>query len=203
MKASFVLAVAALVLLAGGTASGQGSAVIIKQRARQLRDRNNAEQGVPPPASPLPTAAPAAATASTPAAPLTPQQQLLVRLRGDLFAIKPDAPASAGMKQRLAKDLIAAAQGPDKPSQAAAAKLAEDLASALSEKLLSGATRTRLFQDVNAVLNPQSMAQAQLGDTVSDIQAIFEANNLERKEAAAIAEDAKALATELRTAAAK
>lgn len=202
MKTRFVLALAA-VLVAGGTAFGQGSAVIIKQRAKELRDQNNVEQGVPSPAPPVPSSAPAAATPSTPAAPLTPQQQLLVRLRSDLFAIKPEAQASAGMKQRLARDLIAAAQGPDKPSPAAAAKLAEDLASALSEKLLSNATRTRLLQDVNAVLNPQKLPQYQLSDIVGDIQAIFQANNLDRKEAAAIAEDAKALATEIRTAAAK
>jgi hypothetical protein len=156
---------------------------------------------VPSPAAPQTYTAPA--PAATPAAPLTPQQQILVRLRNDLFAIKPDAPANAASKQRLARDLIAAAQGPDKPSQTAVTKLAEGLASALSDKLLSLGTRTRLFQDLNAVLNPQKLPQYHLADVVGDIQAIFEANNLDRKEAAAIADNAKALALEIQKAAAK
>jgi hypothetical protein len=107
------------------------------------------------------------------------------------------------MKQQLARDLIAAAQGPNKPSQIAANKLAEGLSSALSEKLLSGATRDRLLQDVNAVLNPQKIAQSQLTDIAGDIQAIFQNNNLDRKQAVAIASDAKALALEIQKAAAK
>ena len=142
-------------------------------------------------------------TAAAPARPLTPQQQVLARLRADLIAIKPEAPASLAMKQQLARDLIAAAQGPNKPSQIAANKLAEGLSSALSEKLLSGATRDRLLQDVNAVLNPQKIAQSQLTDIAGDIQAIFQNNNLDRKQAVAIASDAKALALEIQKAAAK
>jgi hypothetical protein len=200
MKTSFALALAGAVLLAGGTAFAQGSAVIIKQRAKELRDQNNVEQGVPSPAPPVQSAAPAAAA---PARPLTPQHQVLARLRADLIAIKPDAPASLATKQQLAKDFIAAALGPNKPSQIAANKLAESLSSALSEKLLAAVTRDRLFQDLNAVLNPQKIAQPQLNDITGDIQAIFQNNNLDRKQAVAIASDAKALALEIQKAAAK
>jgi len=204
MKTSFALALAGAVLLTSGTAFAQGSAVIIKQRAKELRNQNNVEQGVPSPAPPVQSAAPAAGpTAAAPARPLTPQQQVLARLRADLIAIKPEAPASLAMKQQLARDLIAAAQGPNKPSQIAANKLAEGLSSALSEKLLSGATRDRLLQDVNAVLNPQKIAQSQLTDIAGDIQAIFQNNNLDRKQAVAIASDAKALALEIQKADAK
>jgi hypothetical protein len=204
MKTRFALALAGAVLLTSGTAFAQGSAVIIKQRARDLRDQNNAEQGVPSPAPPVRSAAPGAApAAAAPARPLTPQQQVLVRLRADLIAIKPEAPASPAMKRQLAKDLIAAAQGPNKPSQIAANKLAESLGSALSEKLLSATTRDRLLRDVNTVLNPEKIAQARLTDSTGDIQAIFENNGLDRKQAVAIASDAKALALEIQKAAAK
>jgi hypothetical protein len=204
MKTSFTLALAAAVLLAAGTAFAQGSAVIIKQRAKELRDQNNVEQGVPSPAPPVQSAAPGAApAAAAPARPLTPQQQNLARLLGDLIAIKPEAPATPAMKQRLAKDLIAAAESPNKPSQIAANKLAESLSSALSEKLLAAATSRRLLQDINAVLNPQKIAQPQLTDITADIQAIFQANNLDRKQAVAVASDAKALAVEIQKAAAK
>ncbi|HXP63661.1 MAG TPA: hypothetical protein VN829_24360 [Dongiaceae bacterium] len=204
MKTSFALAVGGALLLGSGTAFAQGSAVIIKQRAKEIRNQNNVEQGVPSPAPAVPSAAPGAASApAAPARPLTPQQQILVRLRADLIAIKPEAPANLAMKQQLARDLMAAAQGPNKPSQLAANKLAESLSSALSEKLLSATTRQRLFQDVNAVLNPQKIPPPQLADITGDIQAIFQANNLDRKEAAAIAGDAKALALEIQKADAK
>ena len=55
MKSLSILAV----LLVAGAASAAvtGSENIIKQRAKDLRDQNNAQQGVPPPARP---AAPAA-----------------------------------------------------------------------------------------------------------------------------------------------
>ena len=202
MKTSFALALVGALLLGSGNAFAQGSAVIIKQRAKELRNQNNVEQGVPSPAPAVPSAGPGAA-AATPARPLTPQQVILVRLRADLIAIKPEAPANLAMKQKLARDLIAAAQGPNKPSQLAANKLAESLSSALSEKLLSATTRQRLFQDVNAVLNPQKIARPQLADITGDIQAIFQANNLDRKEAAAIAGNAKALAVEIQNADAK
>ncbi|MGO8678075.1 MAG: hypothetical protein ACLQVX_19705 [Limisphaerales bacterium] len=205
MKTSFALALAGAVLLAAGSAFGQGSAVIIKQRAKELRDQNNADQGVTAPAPSVQPSAPgaAASTETAPPRPLTPHQQDLLRLRGDLTAIKPDAPATQAMKQQLAKDLIAAADGPNKPSQTAANKLAESLSSALSEKLLAATTRQRLFLNINNVLNPQKIGQAQLVDIAGDIQALFEANNLEQKQAAAVAGDAKAIAVEIQKAAAK
>ncbi len=60
-----------------------------------------------------------------------------------------------------------------------------------------------MLQDVNAVLNPEKIAQPQLTDITGDIQAIFQANNLDRKQAVAVAGDAKALAREIQKAAAK
>lgn len=199
MNARFLLIGAAL-FVAATAGARQGSDIIIKQRAKELRDQNNVQQGVATPAPPVPTAAPAA---STPARPLTPQEQNLARLRADLMAIKPDAPATQLRKQQLARDFIAVSQGPAKPSQPAANKLAEDVASALSEKLLAQVTRDRLLQDLNAVLNPAKVSSGQLQDILADIQAIFQANNLERKAAVAIADDAKAIASETQKTAVK
>jgi len=204
MKTSFALVAVGAALLATGNAFAQGSMVIIKQRAKELRDQNNVRQGVPSPAPPAASAAPAATpTAAAPARPLTAQEQILARLRADLTAIKPEAPATLALKLQLAKDLVAAAQGPKKPSQLGANRLAEDLSSALSEKLLSAATRQRLLQDLNAVLNPQKIGPSQMSDIVGDIQAIFQANYLDRKQAVAIANDAKAIALEIQKPAVK
>jgi hypothetical protein len=202
MKTSLILAVVGAFLLAAQTASAQGAAVIIKQRAKELRDQNNAAQGVTAPAPPAQPAA-AAPAGATPAQPPTPKQQRMAKLWFDLLALKPDASITLAMKQRLAKDLIAVVEGPAKPSELAANKLAESLSSALSEKLLSDTTRRRLLGDIGAVLNPQATPQSQLGDITDDIQTLFHANNVDRKEAAAVANDAKAIAVEIQKAAAK
>ena len=205
MKTSFALALAGAVLLAAGSAFGQGLAVIIKQRAKELRDQNNADQGV---------TAPASSVQPRPPGPLPPLRRPrrvpslpISRICSGSAAISPlsnrTPPPPQAMKQQLAKDLIAAADGPNKPSQTAANKLAESLSSALSEKLLAATTRQRLFLNINNVLNPQKIGQAQLVNIAGDIQALFEANNLEQKQAAAVAGDAKAIAVEIQKAAAK
>jgi hypothetical protein len=195
MKPSIALVLLAAILLAAGRAAGQGAANIIKQRATELRDQNNVQQGV---ASPAPPANPATATR-----PLTPHEKALVRLKNDLSAIKPDAPATAATKVQLAKDLLAVAEGAHKPTPATANKLAESLASGLSGKLLATPlTYGRLTVDLNAILNPEKLPETQLAKIVADIQAVFQANTLDRKPGLAVANNAKALADEVRHAAA-
>jgi hypothetical protein len=198
MKSTFALI--GVLILVVQAAFGQGAAVIIKERAKELSNQNNVRQGV---ASPAP-AAPAAQSAApgAPARPLTPQEQALARLQSDLAGMKPDAPISTYQRQQFAKDLIGASQGAAKPSQAAVNKLALDLSSVLGEKLLATVTLKRLVQDFNTILNPSTVGAAQLKDVVADVQAIFQANNVDRKDAVAIANDAQAIANEVKKAAA-
>jgi len=182
MKSTFVLLGVSSLIAAGAFA--QGSDIIIRERAKELRNQNNVRQGVPPPTQPAQPNA-----ASTPA----PQPQSLVQLQTDLAAIKADSPVTAQQKQKLAGDLIAAAQGA-KPSAAAVTKLAEDLSAAFATKPLSAAARARLAQELDAVLNPGKYPQANMPGIFADIQAVFQENGLERKRAVAIADDVKALA---------
>ncbi len=185
MKSTFVLLGVSSLIAAGAFA--QGSDIIIRERAKELRNQNNVRQGVPPPTQPAQPTQPNAA--STPA----PQPQSLVQLQTDLAAIKTDSPVTAQQKQKLAGDLIAAAQGA-KPSAAAVTKLAEDLSAAFATKPLSAAARARLAQELDAVLNPGKYPQANMPGIFADIQAVFQENGLERKRAVAIADDVKALA---------
>src|SRR2546427_8422965 len=106
MKTSFILAVIASFFTVHSFADPD---IIIRERAKELRNQNNVRQGVPPPTQPAQPTQPNAA--STPA----PQPQSLVQLQTDLAAIKTDSPVTAQQKQKLAGDLIAAAQGA-KPS---------------------------------------------------------------------------------------
>jgi len=198
MKARFALI--GVLLLVAESVFGQGAAMIIKQRAKEIRDQNNVRQEVPTPAPAVQPAQPAA-----PAAPpraLTPQEQCLARIQSDLSAMKPEAQPSIPQKLALGKDLMAAVQGPAKPSQATVNKLARDIADVLGEKLLATVTVKRLVQDLNTILNPTAIGATQLSDVIADLQAIFQANNVDRKEAVAIAADAKATSDEIKKAAA-
>jgi len=181
----------AVTLSAGSVWAGPD--VIIRERAKELRDQNNVRQGVAPPTQP------GGAPGQGQAAPGTPVPQLsptLVSFRTELGALKADSEPSAAQKQKLAQDLRAGAQGA-KPSLATVTKLVEDLAAAAVEKPLPDPSRARFVQELDAVLNPAKYPQAKLDGIVADVQAIFQENGLKRSRAVAIADDVKAIAAEI------
>jgi hypothetical protein len=178
-----VLLSAMFILLA--QAAFGGPEVIIKERAKELRDQNNVRQGVAPPTQPAP--APAVA------APPTPQQQSLNRFQTGLAGIK-DAPTAA-QKQQLSADFLGAAQG-SRPSQTTVNKVVNSVTAALAEKQLPAASRARLVQELDAVLNPAKYPQAKMSAIYADIQAIFQANGISRTASVGIVEDIKALGAE-------
>ena len=190
MKPTYALISAATLWAA--TAFAQ-SDVIIKQHAKEIRDQNNVRQGVTPPSTPAQPASPSAGTASP-----TPVQQSVAKVRADLTAIQPNSQVTAQQKQQLAKDLLATAQGANKPSSATIAALAEELSSALVQKPLSDKDRNRLLTDLAAVLNPANIQPTQMQAIFGDIQAIFQVNGIARKDAVKITDAVKAVAAETR-----
>jgi len=190
MKTTCVVIVAATLLAA--TALAQ-SDVIIKQHAKEIRDQNNVRQGVTPPSTPAQPSSPSAGTASP-----TPVQQSLAKVRADLSAIQPNSQVTAQQKQQLAKDLLATAQGANKPSSATVTALAEALSAALAQKPLPEKDRNRLLTDLAAVLNPGNIQPAQMQAIYGDIQAIFQVNGMARKDALKITDAVKAVAAETR-----
>jgi hypothetical protein len=125
-------------------------------------------------------------------------QQAVAKVRADLVAIKAGSPPTAAQKQQLAKDLLATAQGANKPSLATVTGLAEELAAAYAQKPLSDEARNRLLTDLAAALNPANIQPTQMQAIVADVQAIFQVNGLPRKEAMKIADGVKAVAAETR-----
>ncbi len=117
-------------------------------------------------------------------------------MRADLTAIKAGAPVTADQKQQISKDLIAVAQGANKPSPTTAANLANSLSSAFAEKPLADKDCSRLLSDLAAVLNPANIQPAQMQAIYADIQAIFQANGMARKDAVKIADQVKAVGAE-------
>lgn len=190
------IAFLAAALAAGSLQVHAQSDVIIKRKARDLRDQNNAAQGVPPPAAP---AAPAPVPATVPAAPvvLTPSQQAMIRVRDDLAPMKPGSTVTAAQKDQLAKDMVHAAQG-TKPSQASTAKLADGLATALSGKLLSNATRGKLLQNLGAALNPAAPQASNPQDIAKDVLTLLQSAGIDRDVAENVSQSLKLVATETR-----
>jgi|SRR5580765_523191 len=185
-------AVLGTVVLVSGFAYAD-PAVIIRERAKELSNQNNARQGVAPPTQPGQPTQPVVAPAQPPAPTLAPA---LLRFNTDIAAIKADAQVSPEQQQKLAQELLASAQGA-KPSLASVSKLANDVSAAFSEKPLSSASRARFIQELDAVLNPSKYPQAKLDGILKDIQSMFEQNGLARMKAMAIADDVKAISAEI------
>src|SRR5258708_31821712 len=164
-----------------------GPETIIKQRAKELSDQNNVRQGVAPP-----TQAPLTSTAPAPPA-LSPS---LFRFQPELGNLTIGISVTPDQKQKMVQQLVAAPQGV-KPSTKSLAKLADDLAAAFAEKPLSATSRARLVQELDAVLNPSKYPQAKLDGIFTDIQAIFQDNGLSRNKAVIIADDVKAIFTQI------
>lgn len=178
-KIILVLAVAAI-----STPSCWPQAQIVKQRADQIRQRNNDTQATldamsgqpaaPPPQSSAPTAVsapPAAAGGGMDPA----QVKLIEHLTSDLGALKPGTAATAEQKNALVNDLTAISKVPVKPSKAAMTKTVDDLAAALDEKSLSPAQLTKLARSLNVVLNCSRLDAAHAQTWIAEAQTVFKA----------------------------
>jgi hypothetical protein len=186
--------VGAATLVAGSVFAGPD--VIIKQRAKEIRDQNNVRQGVTSPgqaASPSQPSAPSASSAPSPVL-----QQSLAKVRADLAAFKPNSPVTPQQKLQLKNDLLASAQGAGKPSSATISVLADSLSAAFTHSAFPDKDRDRLVSRLAAVLNPANIQSAQMDAIYADVQAIFQANGLTRKDAVKIVDQVKAVGAETR-----
>jgi hypothetical protein len=189
MKTSCLLILA--LALASTAAQGQVE-MGFKKRAKELRDQNNARQGVTPaqPASPQ-----AGAAQPNAPAPLTPQQQVLARLQTDLTALK--SQTTPEQKGQLTRDLMAAALGAGKPSPVSVSKLAADLVPALAGKELTPQERARLTTHINACFNSANLSPDQVQTMAGDVQAILQVAGANRAAALTVANDLKVIAAEV------
>jgi hypothetical protein len=186
MKLAWLLAVVANVLALESALAGPET--IVRERAKELSNQNNVRQGVAPPTQP---SQPSPTPGNTAPAP-PPKSQAVLQFEADLGSIKANDPVTPVIKQKLATDILAIAEG-TKPSPAAAAKLAEDLATAASAKPLKPEYRSRLGTELDAILNPAKYPKSNPSGIFSDIQATFQANGSERKQAVAISDGVKGL----------
>jgi hypothetical protein len=192
------LCVLAVVVLMATSVLGAGSENIIKQRAKDLRDQNNARQGVPPPTKPAAPAASAytpapAASAKNSSAPVGIPG--LPKLQSTLELVKRDSAITDQLRSQVTSDLLTVAQG-RKPSEATTGKLAQELLSALAEKPLESKRLARVVQNLGVVLNAGKSTPAKVDDAVFTMEATFQAEGVARAKASSIAKVAKTVADE-------
>ena len=184
--------IGAATLVAGSVFAGPD--VIIKQRAKEIRDQNNVRQGVTAPSQATSPSQPAAPTSSTPPSPLL--QQNLAKVKTDLAAFGPNTPVTPAQKQQLKKDLLASAQGANKPSETTVTALADSLSAAFTQASIPEKDRDRLVSRLAAVLNPANIQSAQMQAIYADVQAIFQANGMARNNAVKLVDQVKAVGAE-------
>ena len=182
------------ILQAASTAPAQ-SDMIIKQRARNLGNADNAQQETPPAGSPgAPPAAP-------PAPPPSPAEQEIKRnvdkLETDLTAIKAGVDVSNDQKQTLQNDLNTLARGSVKPSKAALVKVTDDASAALSATNISPRERGQLAQAVNVVVNSSMTTPAQAQSFVVVAETALRSGGVDDTGVQTVSDDLKAILAEV------
>lgn len=164
MKNRLMFALAAL--LAFAAVAGQEQ--IIKQRAKDTANQNNARQGVTPPAGqqPAPGAPPPAAR------PLPPDP--VAKVRADLAAIVTAGKVTPEKQQEFSANLLALARGKTKPTGASVSKFAGALAEALAGKKLETAAQSRLVQNLNLLLNSASLSDTRTQEVAAEVQSVLQ-----------------------------
>jgi len=152
--------------MAGAFTARAQSDMIIKQRAKDLRNANDAQvraqDGTGQPAATPPPAAPAPAPATPPPPPSQVDNELkqnLDKLQTDLVSVG-SSTSSSDAKAALQTDFGTLAKGSVRPSTTNLNKLADDLTTALS---IAGSTREQgqLAQAINVIVNSSMVSAAQ------------------------------------------
>jgi hypothetical protein len=186
------------------TAPLYGQAHIVKQRARELSEQNNARQGITPPppagspARPVPTAPPQ----SGPPQPMVASPEVLRQydlntLKGDIAGIKPGATVGIEQTEKLKRNLTTASRGVSKPSEKMLGQLSEQLGAALIQANLTAANHAQLAEDLIALLNCGGVPTAQAQANITSVQATLQRGGVERKLAVAVANDLKLIVGEI------
>lgn len=188
-------------LLAANVFAGDPG-TIIKQKAKDASNQNNASQGVSHPPSSQPGSPPATTPPPAPPPPptvsITPaMQQSITKLQSDFEAIKGSAEPTADQKQQLMKDLLAGTQGDKRPSQSSIIRLGNDLSAALAGKNISTAQLARLARDIQIAVNAPGISRAMKQAFADDAQAILKAAGAPPSDTTAVANDLKAIAAEV------
>jgi len=172
-----------------------GPESLVKQRAKDVRDQNDARQGIPAAPPPAQPAGPQASEASRPTAA---KRSAAAKLKSDLTAWQTQKPVKAEARQEFASDLQSAVRGSKSPSTSSLKKFSESLAEALGGKNLGSADLSKLVENINLALNSASLSEERTGEIAAAVQAVLENAGVGGSAATTPVTDLKAVMDELR-----
>ncbi len=142
--------------------------VIIKNKAKAIRDANNARQGIEPNQPVAPAApAPGAANGTGTNAPhgIDPAQQANIdKLAEDLASIKSGVRVPLDQRSQLLTNILTLAKGSTKPSGQSVTNLVKDLSGALagSGVAIKEGGHAQIAKSINVVVNSSHLTSGQV-----------------------------------------
>lgn len=167
---------------------------LVKQRAKNVRDQNNARQGVPGSPPPATSAPPPNSIAVKPAASKpTPT----AKIRSDLMNWQNRKEVSVEARKEFAQDLLSAVRGSKSPSSSSLEKFAASLAAGLAGKTPGSSELSRLVQNINLALNSASLSEDRRDEIAAELEADLKTAGVSPAAASAAAADLKAIMADL------
>jgi hypothetical protein len=192
-----------LFLACASSAFAQGAEVIMKNKARAIRDANNAQQGVVPtqPAAPAP-GAPGASATNAPRGIDPAQQANIDKLAADFSDIKPGTRVPLDQRQQIQADALILAKGAAKPSGQSLTNLVKDLSAALAHSgvNLKDTGPAQLARYINIVVNSMNLSAGQVQPVIIAARNTLLTSGVGEDDYKPVVTDLNAIVTELQKA---
>jgi hypothetical protein len=179
MKTIFALAIFALWATANLQA---GPEILVKEKAKNVRDQNNASQGVQPGSPSTPPASPAVGKPTTPAKP-TP----VAKIKNDIAAWQREKAVSAEAKKTFNQDVLAAVRGSKSPTSSSVDQFTGKLTAAVVGKTIGATELSRLAQNINLAVNSASLPDDRTEEIATQVQADLEKSGVPAADASDVA----------------
>jgi hypothetical protein len=185
----------------------QGVDVIIKNKARAIRDANNAQQGVVPaqPAAPAPGSGPGASATNAPRGIDPAQQANIDKLASDISDIKPGVRVPLDQRRQISADALILAKGAAKPSGQSLTNFVRDLSGALAHSgvTLKDTGPAQLARDINIIVNSMNLSAGQVQPVIIAARNTLLTSGVSEDDYQPVVTDLNAIVTELQKAKAK
>jgi hypothetical protein len=200
MKRFVVCSLFLLLLIAGISPAFAQADVIIKNKAKAIRDSNNARQGIDtaPPVAPAPVA-PSASATNAPRGIDPAQQAKIDKLENDISGIQAGVRVPLDRRKEIMDDTAALVRTTIKPSPSSVSNLVTHIALALAGKGVSfkDPAPAQLARDINVVVNSLNLSPGQVQPVIVAAQNLLRAATVPEDDYKPIIADLKTIVTEL------
>jgi hypothetical protein len=171
-----------------------GPETLVKQKAKNVRDQNNASQGVS--SAPSSTPPPASPTAAKPTPPAKPNP--VTKIKNDIAAWQHEKAVSAEARKTFNQDVLGAVRGSKSPTSSTIDRFTGKLATAAAGKTIGAAELSRLAQNINLAVNSAGLPDDRTEEIATQVQADLEKSGVSAADATGVADSLRLLMTELK-----